>query len=73
MKVYCKSCRYYSCTSHGNYCDVVDSTGADWYSPTSHTFRPYIQNSSNDCEFHQHKRGLVEWLNDLLQVTKERR
>lgn len=65
-KVYCGECRHYSSGDYGHYCDVIDITGADWFGKTQKLFNPEKQNANNQCQYWEHKRGLLEWIHDLI-------
>lgn len=65
-KVYCCNCRNYSSGDWGNYCAIPDYDSADWYGKYRKNHSPEKLNKNNDCEHWKHKRGLIEWLNDLI-------
>lgn len=67
-KVYCCNCRYYCEVGDAAViCNTVSTMKTDYYSRQLFHGKPHIINKDNTCEHWEHKRGFVEWLNDLFK------
>lgn len=66
--VYCQDCRFHERDdSTRSYCRAPAHAVGDWKTPVHHYRSPHECNRNNDCPEWKHKRGLIEWLNDLIE------